>query len=103
MRYWGSFVKHGNPAAPGLTAWPSLRAGKYMSLLPGGASRALKTDVFEARRQCAFWNSLGYDWLPVNPDQLAAQAGCFPVLRPAAPRARLASGFFRSCRNTWPC
>ncbi|CAD5932567.1 Carboxylic ester hydrolase [Streptomyces sp. KY75] len=75
VRYWGSFVKHGNPAAPGLTAWPSLRAGKYMSLLPGGASRALKTDVFEARRQCAFWNSLGYDWLPVNPDQLAAQAG----------------------------
>ncbi|MBC9713216.1 carboxylesterase family protein [Streptomyces sp. TRM66268-LWL] len=75
VRSWGAFVKHGNPAAPGLAAWPSYRAGKYMSLLPGGESRALSTEVYEARRQCAFWNSIDYDWLPVNPDQLAAQAG----------------------------
>lgn len=75
VRYWGSFVKHGKPATPGIAAWPSYRAGKFMSLLPGGESRALKTEVYEARRQCAFWNSIDYDWLPVNPDQLAAQAG----------------------------
>ncbi|MEV6247675.1 carboxylesterase family protein [Streptomyces sp. NPDC051742] len=78
VRYWGSFVKHGNPAAAGLAAWPSYRAGKYMSLLPGGESRALSTEVFEARRQCAFWKSLDYDWLPVDPDRLAAQAGVSP-------------------------
>ncbi|MEU6104131.1 carboxylesterase/lipase family protein [Streptomyces flaveolus] len=75
VRYWGSFVKHGNPAAPGLAAWPSFRAGKFMSLLPGGESRALKTGVYEARRQCAFWNSIDYDWLPLDADKLAAQAG----------------------------
>ncbi len=75
VRYWGSFMKHGNPATPVLAAWPSYRAGTFMSLLPGGESRALKTEVYEARRQCAFWNSIDYDWLPVNPDRLAAQAG----------------------------
>ncbi|WP_405943392.1 hypothetical protein OG372_35100 [Streptomyces sp. NBC_01020] len=46
-----------------------------MSLLPGGESRALTSGVYAARHQCAFWDSLDYDWLPVNPDQLAAQAG----------------------------
>ncbi|MEU6680131.1 carboxylesterase family protein [Streptomyces sp. NPDC046925] len=78
VRYWGSFVKHGDPATSGIAAWPSYRAGKFMSLLPGGESRALKTGVYEARRQCAFWNSVEYDWLPVDPDQLAAQAGVSP-------------------------
>ncbi|MGP3775796.1 carboxylesterase/lipase family protein [Streptomyces sp. SDT5-1] len=72
---WGAFVKHGNPSAPGLAAWPSYRAGTFMSLLPGGESRALKNEVYEARRQCAFWNSVDYDWLPVDPDRLAEQAG----------------------------
>ncbi|MFZ3566407.1 carboxylesterase/lipase family protein [Streptomyces sp. BH097] len=75
VRYWGSFVKHGNPATPGIADWPSYRAGKFMSLLPGGESRALKTGVYEARHQCAFWNSIDYDWLPVGPDKLAAQVG----------------------------
>ncbi|MBO1330494.1 carboxylesterase/lipase family protein [Streptomyces sp. VRA16 Mangrove soil] len=75
VRYWGSFVKHGNPAAPGLAAWPLFRAGRFMSLLPGGESQALKTGVYEARRQCAFWNSIDYDWLPLDADKLAAQAG----------------------------
>jgi para-nitrobenzyl esterase len=46
-----------------------------MSLLPGGESRALKTEVYDTRRQCAFWDSIDYDWLPVDPGQLAAQAG----------------------------
>ncbi|MFZ3598953.1 carboxylesterase/lipase family protein [Streptomyces sp. BH104] len=78
VRYWGSFVKHGNPASAGLADWPSYRAGRFMSLLPGGASRALRTEAFEARRQCAFWDSLDYDWLPVDPDRLAAQAGVSP-------------------------
>ncbi|MGW1814971.1 carboxylesterase/lipase family protein [Streptomyces sp. NPDC002125] len=75
VRYWGSFVKHGNPAAPGLAAWPSYRAGRFMSLLPGGESRALKTGAYEARRRCSFWNSIDYDWLPLDADQLASQAG----------------------------
>ncbi|MGW2339292.1 carboxylesterase/lipase family protein [Streptomyces sp. NPDC001661] len=75
VRYWGSFVKHGNPASPGIAAWPAYRAGNVMSLLPGGESRALNTDGYETRRQCAFWNSLDYDWLDVDPGQLAAQAG----------------------------
>ncbi|MFD8277545.1 carboxylesterase/lipase family protein [Streptomyces flaveolus] len=75
VRYWGSFVKHGKPATPGIATWPSYRAGKFMSLLPGGESRALKTGVYEARRQCAFWNSIDYDWLPLDADKLAAQAG----------------------------
>lgn len=75
VRHWGAFVKHGNPAAPGLAAWPSYRAGRFMSLLPGGGSRALTNETYETRRQCAFWNSVDYDWLPVDPDRLAAQAG----------------------------
>ncbi|WP_051831610.1 carboxylesterase/lipase family protein [Streptomyces violens] len=75
VRYWGSFVKHGNPATPGLAAWPSYRGAKYMSLLPGGESRALKSEVYAARHQCSFWNSFTYDWLTTNPDSLAEQAG----------------------------
>ncbi|MYW70188.1 carboxylesterase family protein [Streptomyces sp. SID8379] len=75
VRYWGSFVKHGNPATAGVAAWPSYRAGKYMSLLPGGESKALTSKAYSAQHQCTFWNSIDYDWLPVDPDQLAAQAG----------------------------
>ncbi|GGV63235.1 carboxylic ester hydrolase [Streptomyces longisporoflavus] len=75
VRYWGSFVKHGDPATAGLTAWPSYRAGKYMSLLPGGASKALPSSAYATQHQCAFWNSIDYDWLPVDPGQLAAHAG----------------------------
>lgn len=75
VRYWGSFVKHGNPAAPGQAAWPSYRAGKYMSLLPGGESKALTSGAYATQHQCSFWNSIDHDWLPVDPGQLAAQAG----------------------------
>ncbi|MFD0689207.1 carboxylesterase/lipase family protein [Actinomadura fibrosa] len=75
VSYWGSFVNKGNPATPGLAAWPPYRAGTYMSLLPGGGSRALPSGEFAARHQCAFWNSIGYDWLTTDPGSLAAQVG----------------------------
>lgn len=73
--YWGAFVKHANPTTAGLAAWPSYRSGKYMSLLPGDDSQALKSEVYADRHQCSFWNSVSYDWLTTNPDRLAAQAG----------------------------
>lgn len=75
VRYWGAFVKHANPTTAGLAAWPSYRSGKYMSLLPGDDSRALKSKVYADRHQCSFWNSIRYDGLTTNPDRLAAQAG----------------------------
>jgi carboxylesterase type B len=75
VSYWGSFVKNANPTTPGQAAWPPYRGGKYMSLLPGGASRALASGVYATRHQCSFWNSISYDWLTTNPDSLAAQAG----------------------------
>ncbi|WP_181138425.1 carboxylesterase/lipase family protein [Streptomyces sp. Ru73] len=75
VRHWGSFVRNANPATPGLAAWPPYSSGTYMSLLPGGDSRALGTEVYATRHQCSFWNSLRYDWLTTNPDRLAEQAG----------------------------
>ncbi|MBP8535037.1 carboxylesterase family protein, partial [Streptomyces sp. MK37H] len=75
VRYWGAFVKHANPTTGGLAAWPSYRSGKYMSLLPGDDSQALKSEVYADRHRCSFWNSISYDWLTTNPDRLAAQAG----------------------------
>ncbi|MDH6214874.1 carboxylesterase/lipase family protein [Streptomyces pseudovenezuelae] len=75
VRYWGSFVKHASPTTAGLAAWPSYNSGRYMSLLPGDDSRALKSAVYANRHQCSFWNGISYDGLTTNPDRLAAQAG----------------------------
>lgn len=75
VRHWGAFVKHANPTTAGPAAWPSYRSGRYMSLLPGDDSRALKSEVYADRHQCSFWNGISYDGLTTNPDRLAAQAG----------------------------
>ncbi|WP_051939149.1 carboxylesterase/lipase family protein [Phaeacidiphilus oryzae] len=82
VRYWGSFVEHANPATPGQAPWPAYGSGSggdggdgYMSLLPGGGSRALDAGVYAARHQCAFWNSIRYGWLTTDPGRLAAEAG----------------------------
>ncbi|MEW9552055.1 carboxylesterase/lipase family protein [Nonomuraea sp. NPDC050783] len=74
VRYWGSFVSNANPTAIGQAAWPPYRSGRYMSLLPGDNSHAFKTEAFETQHQCSFWNSIDYDWLTLNPDQLAQRA-----------------------------
>ncbi|WP_281198643.1 carboxylesterase family protein [Streptomyces phaeochromogenes] len=76
VRYWGAFVKHANPTTAGPAAWPSYRSGKYMSLLPGDDSRALKSKVYADRHQCSFWNSTSYDGLTTDPDRLAADEAC---------------------------
>ncbi|MEU9960116.1 carboxylesterase family protein [Streptomyces sp. NPDC050982] len=73
--YWGAFVKLANPTTAGLAAWPSYGSGKYMSLLPGDDSQALKSWVYADRHQCGFWNSIDYGRLTTDPDRLAAQAG----------------------------
>jgi carboxylesterase type B len=59
LRYWGAFVRAGDPAVGGQAPWPSYgRSGMLMRLLPGAASHAVPGTWFAAEHRCAFWDSL---------------------------------------------
>src|SRR4051812_24449816 len=51
-----------------------LFGNRAMLLRPGGSS-AVTSAALAATRHCALWNSFGYPWLDVDPDQLAQQLG----------------------------
>ncbi|OPF81743.1 hypothetical protein VT50_0208735 [Streptomyces antioxidans] len=81
VRYWGAFTKDAHPAGahpkdadPATreqAAWPPYRSGKLMSLLPGGHSGTVTSEVYAARHQCSYWNRISYDWLTTEPADLA--------------------------------
>ncbi|WP_421106851.1 carboxylesterase/lipase family protein [Streptomyces sp. NEAU-S77] len=75
MRYWGAFVRDGNPTTHRQAPWPSYRDAKLMSLLPGDRSRAVNSGAYAARHRCSFWNGIDYDWLTTDPMYLAQRAG----------------------------
>ena len=54
LRYWGNFVKTGNPNGTGLAHWPryEARSLKILSLKPDGNT---VIDNFDADHHCAFW------------------------------------------------
>ena len=58
LRYWGNFVKTGNPNGPNLPSWPAYRT--YASVLQL-APKAIRPGIdVNAEHQCAFWNALGF-------------------------------------------
>lgn len=62
LRYWGAFVKTGNPNVAGQTPWPRYarrrRWRKLLSLRPGAESVAVPARWFEAEHRCRFWDAL---------------------------------------------
>ncbi|WP_439378792.1 carboxylesterase/lipase family protein [Amycolatopsis lexingtonensis] len=74
VRYWGAFVRQGTPDAAGQAEWPGLKDQRAMVLRLGGSSTVTAT-AFAAAQHCDLWNSIGYQWLDIDPDQLARQVG----------------------------
>jgi carboxylesterase type B len=59
VRYWGAFVRAGDPNVAGQAAWPSLGSSRsFMSLQEGTASAAEPFAQFGAEHNCAFWDAL---------------------------------------------
>jgi para-nitrobenzyl esterase len=58
VRYWGSFVRDGHPAAARSAAWPSFdRTQRVLSLRAGGASAAISDSEVASEHNCAFWSA----------------------------------------------
>jgi para-nitrobenzyl esterase len=56
VRYWGSFVRSGQPSAPPSARWLSYDdTGRVMSLRAGGESRLISDAELAAQHNCAFW------------------------------------------------
>lgn len=59
LRYWGAFIRAGDPDVAGQPEWPSYGAThELMSLREGDASQAISTAQFGAEHKCSFWNAL---------------------------------------------
>jgi para-nitrobenzyl esterase len=59
VQYWGSFVKHGRPAAAGRAAWPAYNGtGRTLSLRAGGRSTTISDATIRAEHNCSFWAAL---------------------------------------------
>ncbi|MGY1593491.1 carboxylesterase/lipase family protein [Geodermatophilus sp. SYSU D00708] len=57
-QYWGAFVRSGDPAVAGQTAWPEYGSGEgVLSLQPGGASTVLPDAALADEHRCAFWDA----------------------------------------------
>ncbi|GHE84134.1 carboxylic ester hydrolase [Amycolatopsis deserti] len=74
VRYWGAFVRQGAPDAAGQAEWPSVPHDRTMILQPGGSS-TVTSAAFAATHHCDLWNSISYQWLDIDPDQLADRIG----------------------------
>jgi carboxylesterase type B len=58
IRYWGAFVRHGRPDAPGRRSWPRHDdAWKVLSLRAGGRSTVLADATLAAQRRCGSWDA----------------------------------------------
>jgi carboxylesterase type B len=57
VRYWGSFVRAGRPAAASSAAWARYdRTMRTLSLRAGGRSALISDARLAAEHQCAFWD-----------------------------------------------
>ncbi|MFF1765692.1 carboxylesterase/lipase family protein [Streptomyces sp. NPDC058249] len=54
-RYWGAFLRSGNPNVRGQTPWPTGDSGSVLELGPGSDRVSM---AFASQHQCAFWSSL---------------------------------------------
>ncbi|HEU5160105.1 MAG TPA: carboxylesterase family protein [Streptosporangiaceae bacterium] len=60
VRYWGSFVRSGRPAAAASARWARYdRTGQVLSLRAGGRSTLISDARLAAQHQCAFWDARG--------------------------------------------
>jgi para-nitrobenzyl esterase len=56
IRYWGNFVKNGNPNGPGLVPWPRYEpSGRRILSLSTSGNTVI--DNFDDDHRCAFWAS----------------------------------------------
>ncbi|SFW78503.1 carboxylesterase/lipase family protein [Amycolatopsis australiensis] len=74
VRYWGAFARQGTPDAAGQAEWPGVSSGRVMILQPGGSS-TVTSAAFAAAHHCDLWNGMSYQWLDIDPDQLAQRVG----------------------------
>jgi len=59
LRYWGAFVKTGDPNVAGQTPWPrDGRSRQMLSLRPGSSSVAIPVSSFAEEHRCSFWDAL---------------------------------------------
>lgn len=59
IRYWGAFVREGEPAADGLPKWPSFKEGnQVMVLRPSGKSGLVSSEDVSKDHNCDFWTSM---------------------------------------------
>jgi carboxylesterase type B len=57
VRYWGSFVRGGRPAAASSATWARYdRTGQTLSLRAGGRSALISDARLAAEHQCSFWD-----------------------------------------------
>jgi para-nitrobenzyl esterase len=60
VRYWGSFVRAGRPAAASSAAWARYdRTGQVLSLRAAGRSALISDAGLAAEHQCGFWDQRG--------------------------------------------
>jgi para-nitrobenzyl esterase len=63
VKYWGAFIKKGNPNTAGQPWWPHYKLpdlGLTLSLRAGadGATQLITDDQYSVEHQCDFWNTL---------------------------------------------
>jgi para-nitrobenzyl esterase len=57
IRYWGAFVRTGNPNVPNQHDWPRFTGGTHRTLVLRPSGNTVSTDI-GAEHQCAFWASI---------------------------------------------
>jgi len=60
LKYWGNFVKNGNPNGEGLLTWGAYKTnqGPVMELKEGGKSIAVSSVAIRSAHHCEFWESI---------------------------------------------
>ena len=58
VRYWGNFIKRGDPGSAGLPQWPAYSSGQFLSLDVGGRTAAVAVATFVDEHRCSFWDRL---------------------------------------------
>lgn len=59
VRYWGAFIRAGDPNVDGQAPWLRYQPdGSLLSLQAGGQSTAIPVAAFKAAHACAFWDAI---------------------------------------------
>lgn len=59
VRYWGAFIRGGDPNVDGQAQWARYQPeGTLLSLQAGGQSAAIPVAAFKAAHACAFWDAI---------------------------------------------